>query len=110
MRSARGNRFVIESRQGASHRQPSSSAFQHAFAGTNPAPDGTNAYLYTSLNLRFSDVFIAGGGATFSRDELRIGDTWAAVTPASPIPDPAGLLLLAVPACVCSHHHHPGRA
>ncbi|GEM_PF-1551132 len=74
------------------------------------APDDTNAYLYNSLDLRFSDLFIAAGGATFSFDELRIGDTWAAVTPATPIPEPAGLLLLAVLACAFSQRHHRGGA
>ena len=59
---------------------------------SEPAPSGTFTGTYTAMN-KIADFLTALGGSTVRTDEIRLGTTWADVTPASVSPPatPTGL-------------------
>lgn len=60
-------------------------------------PSDTEAYVYSSIDIQFDGIFLAAGNATFSCDEFRLGESWDAVTPTTPIPEPvAGCIALSL--------------
>jgi len=59
--------------------------------GYTPPADAA-ALLFDKFDFTFNDVFLAAGFTDISVDELRIGESWAAVTPFQLIPEPSGLV------------------
>jgi hypothetical protein len=57
---------------------------------------GTGAANATRVGFTFNNIRLAGGapGGSGEIDEIRIGTTWADVTPAVPIPEPASIAAL----------------
>ena len=66
----------------------------------NPTPGAAeptmaDAMLSFDLGAQNGLAFNSGNGASVSFDELRIGTTYASVTPANPVPEPASAALVA---------------
>lgn len=79
-------KFVKDS--GGTYYQSGSIYINPTPGGTEPAASGTFTGTYTSAD-RIADFLTALGGSTVITDEIRIGTTWADVTPPSGVTPPA---------------------
>jgi hypothetical protein len=68
--------------------------------GTGAAPTGGSSVSYTTANafpfenlVLYNQSGVSGTAGAVTFDEIRLGSTWASVSPVSPVPEPSALLL-----------------